>query len=45
MYKRDDMIHKSLKNNALWMTWIDWVDDSTQWFLNVHKSLEWGTWV
>ena len=26
--------------NVFWMTWMDWVYDSTQWFLNVHINLE-----
>ena len=25
------------------MTGLDWVEESTNWFLNVHMSLEWWT--
>ena len=32
---------KSVKNYMLWMTWLALVEDSTQWNLNVHISLEW----
>ena len=28
-----------------WITWPDWVEDYTQWVLNIHMSLECGTWV
>ena len=27
------------------MTWLDLVEDSTQWVWNIHMSLEWLTWV
>ena len=27
------------------MTQMDWVDDLTQWFWNVHMSLDWWKWV
>ena len=30
---------KDSEENMFWMTWLDWVEDSTQLFWNVHMSL------
>ena len=45
LYKRGDRMHKWLKNNMFWMTWLDCIEDLIQWVWNAHISLEWWAWV